>query len=72
MARRGYHLNRFCMSLMKAGNRQHFKNDERTCIDKWPMTEEQKQAVLARDYYRMISLGGNIDGSGELRPHRHQ
>jgi protocatechuate 4,5-dioxygenase alpha chain len=59
-ARRGYHLNQFCMSLMKAANRERFKADERTCLDEWPMTEEQKQAVLDRDYNRMMALGGNI------------
>ena len=60
MARKGYHLNQFCMSLMKADNRERFKADQRSYLDEWPMTEEQKQAVLARDYNRMISLGGNI------------
>jgi len=59
-ARVGYHLNQFCMSLMKAANRERFKADERAYLDEWPMTEEQKQAVLDRDYNRMMSLGGNI------------
>ena len=59
-ARRGYHLNMFCMSLMKADNRTRFKANERAYLDEWPMSEEQKQAVLARDYNRMISLGANI------------
>ena len=59
-ARRGYHLNMFCMSLMKAENRTRFKAGERAYLDEWPMSEEQKQAVLARDYNRMITLGGNI------------
>jgi protocatechuate 4,5-dioxygenase alpha chain len=59
-ARRGYHLNMFCMSLMKAENRTRFKADERAYLDGWPMSEEQKRAVLDRDYNRMISLGGNI------------
>lgn len=60
MARRGYHLNQFCMSLMKGENRQRFKANERAYLDEWPMTEEQKQAVLARDYNRLIAAGGNI------------
>src|SRR6476646_1917185 len=59
-ARRGYHLNMFCMSLMKADNRTRFKAGERAYLDEWAMSEDQKQAVLARDYNRMISLGGNI------------
>ena len=59
-ARLGYHLNQFCMSLMKAGNRARFKENERAYLDEWPMSEGQKEAVLARDYNRMIALGGNI------------
>jgi len=59
-SRRGYHLNQFCMSLMKAGNRARFKANERAYLDEWPMTEEQKQAVMARDLNRCIALGGNI------------
>jgi protocatechuate 4,5-dioxygenase alpha chain len=59
-ARKGYHLNQFCMSLLKAPNRERFLADERAYLDAWQMTEEQKLAVLARDYNRMIALGGNI------------
>ncbi len=59
-ARKGYHLNQFCMSLMKAENRERFKANERAYLDEWPMTEEQKQAVMARDLNRCIALGGNI------------
>ena len=60
MSRKGYHLNQFCMSLMKAANRERFKTDERAYLDEWPMTEAQKDAVIARDYNRMIENGGNI------------
>ena len=60
MSRLGYHLNQFCMSLMKADNRARFKANERAYLDEWPMSEEQKQAVMARDLNRCIQLGGNI------------
>ncbi|MBK7791223.1 MAG: protocatechuate 4,5-dioxygenase subunit alpha [Betaproteobacteria bacterium] len=59
-SRKGYHLNQFCMSLMKPENRARFKAGERAYLDEWPMTEEQKQAVLARDLNRCIALGGNV------------
>ena len=59
-SRRGYHLNQFCMSLMKADNRERFKAGQRAYLDEWPMSEEQKQAVLALDLNRAIALGGNI------------
>ena len=59
-SRKGYWLNQFCMSLMKAENRARFKANERAYLDQWKMTEEQKQAVLDRDLNRMMALGGNI------------
>ena len=59
-SRKGYHLNQFCMSLMKPENRARFKAGERAYLDEWPMTEEQKEAVLARDLNRCIALGGNV------------
>jgi len=59
-SRLGFHLNQFCMSLMKAENRAAFKADERGYLARWPMSEAQREAVIARDYNRMIALGGNI------------
>jgi len=59
-SRKGYWLNQFCTSLMKADNRARFKANERAYLDEWPMSEEQKLAVMARDLNRCIELGGNI------------
>lgn len=59
-ARQGYHLNMFCMSLMKAENRARFKQDQAAYLQEWPMTPEQRAAVLERNWGRMIELGGNI------------
>ncbi len=59
-SRLGYHLNQFCMSLMNAENRERFKANERAYLDQWPMTEEQKLGVMARDLNRCIRAGGNI------------
>jgi protocatechuate 4,5-dioxygenase alpha chain len=59
-SRRGYWLNQFCMSLMKAANRERFKANERAYLDEWPMTEEQKDAVMARDLNWCMRTGGNI------------
>ena len=59
-ARQGYHINQFAMSLMKDENRAKFKADERAYMDEWPLTEDQKQALLARDYNRCLDLGGNV------------
>ena len=59
-ARQGYHLNQFAMSLMKEENRTRFLAGEKAYLDEWPLTDAAKQAVLDRDYNRMIDHGGNI------------
>ena len=59
-ARQGYHLNQFAMSLMKPENRARFKADERAYLDEWPITEEAKAAIAARDYNALLDMGGNI------------
>ena len=56
----GFHLNQFCMSLMKADNRDAFRSDEKSYLEQWLMTEAQRDAVLKRDYNAMLGLGGNI------------
>jgi protocatechuate 4,5-dioxygenase alpha chain len=56
----GFHLNQFCMSLMKPENRARFKANESAYLDEWELTPSQKQAVLDRDYNAMIANGGNI------------
>ena len=60
MARAGYHVNQFFMTLMKPENRERFRADERAYLEEWPMTEEQKQAILDRDYNRLLALGANV------------
>ena len=59
-ARQGYHLNQFAMSLMKEENRTRFLADQRAYLDEWQLTDEVKQAVIDRDYNRLLDLGGNI------------
>ena len=65
-SREGYHLNMFCMSLMKAENRKAFKADEAKYLDQYPLTPEQREAVLKRQYNRMLELGGNIYFTAKL------
>jgi gallate dioxygenase len=59
-SRKGYWLNQFCMSLMKDENRKRFKQDEDAYLAEWPMTDEQRAAVRARDLNWMMRTGGNI------------
>lgn len=59
-ARKGYWINQFAMSLMKAENRARFKADERAYLDEWTIPETGKRAVLERDYNALLDLGGNV------------
>jgi protocatechuate 4,5-dioxygenase alpha chain len=65
-SRQGYGINMFCMSLMKEENRRVFKADEAEYLKKFQLTDEQRDAILKRDYNRMLELGGNIYFTAKL------
>jgi protocatechuate 4,5-dioxygenase alpha chain len=65
-SRQGYGINMFCMSLMKDENRKAFKADEAQYLKKFQLTDEQCDAILKRDYNRMLELGGNIYFTAKL------
>src|SRR6202008_285015 len=65
-SRQGYGINMFCMSLMKKDNRETFKANEAEYLKKFNLTPEQTEAVLKRDYNRMLELGGNIYFTAKL------
>src|SRR6267142_6145006 len=65
-SREGYGINMFCMSLMKAENRKAFKENEAEYLKPFKLTPEQTDAVLKRDYNRMLELGGNIYFTAKL------
>ena len=65
-SREGYGINMFCMSLMKDENRRAFKANEAEYLKKFPLTREQTDAILQRDYNRMLELGGNIYFTAKL------
>ena len=56
----------FCMSLMKDENRKAFKANEAEYLKKFQLTPEQTEAILKRDYNRMLELGGNIYFTAKL------
>lgn len=60
MARKGYHLNQFSMSLMKPENRERYLADREAYLREWPLNEAQHQAVLDMDLNAMMAEGGNI------------
>jgi protocatechuate 4,5-dioxygenase alpha chain len=65
-SRQGYGINMFCMSLMKDENRKAFKANEAEYLKTYNLTPEQTDAVLKRDYNRMLELGGNIYFTAKL------
>jgi len=65
-SRRGYHLNMFCMSLNQEANRAAFRADESAYLDRFPMTAEQKAAVVQRQWNQMLRLGGNVYYTAKL------
>jgi len=65
-SRQGYGINMFCMSLMKDANRKAFKANEAEYLKKFPLTPEQRDAILNRQYNRMLELGGNIYFTAKL------
>jgi protocatechuate 4,5-dioxygenase, alpha chain len=65
-SRKGYHLNMFCMSLRHAENREAFLANEAGYLDAWPMSEDQRKAVLNRQWNEMLQLGGNVYYTSKL------
>jgi protocatechuate 4,5-dioxygenase, alpha chain len=65
-SRQGYGINMFCMSLMKDENRKAFKANEAEYLKRFKLTPEQTEAILKRDYNRMLELGGNIYFTAKL------
>jgi protocatechuate 4,5-dioxygenase alpha chain len=65
-SRQGYGINMFCMSLMKEENRRAFKANEAEYLKRFKLTPEQTDAILTRDYNRMLELGGNIYFTAKL------
>ena len=65
-SREGYHLNQFCISLRLQVNRDSFNKDEQVYLDSYPMTSEQRNAVLSRNWNLLLELGGNIYYTSKL------
>lgn len=65
-SRKGYHLNMFCMTLRQKDNRESFKANEEAFLDDFPMSPEQRKAVLQRQWNKMLELGGNIYYTSKL------
>ena len=65
-SREGYHLNQFCISLRLQKNRDEFNEDENKYLDKYPMTSDQRKAVIDRNWNLLLELGGKIYYTSKL------
>ena len=59
VSRRGYRINKFCMSLADAANRAAFKADEEAYLAKSDLNAAEKAMVRARDFKALGEAGGN-------------
>jgi protocatechuate 4,5-dioxygenase alpha chain len=59
-SRRGYPLNRFLMSLNQVENRESFRADEAAYLDRFALDPEQREAVLQRQWLRLLEVGANV------------
>ncbi len=58
--RLGYHLNMFFTTLLKEENRREFLADESKYLAKFNLNDDQRRAILARDWAGMLKVGANI------------
>ena len=59
-SRKGYRLNMFCMSLNDPANRDAFRSGEAAYVARHNLSAEQTEAVLKREWLRLLELGGNV------------
>ncbi len=60
MATKGFALNKMAFSFNSQEGRDAFKNDEEGTMEKYGLSEAQKEAVRKRDVLGMIREGGSI------------
>lgn len=59
-SRRGYRMNKMFMSLRDSAARERFRADEAAYCAQYELTEQQRRAVVERDWQAMLDLGGSI------------
>jgi protocatechuate 4,5-dioxygenase alpha subunit len=58
--RRGAAINRLCASFKDERNRRDFRSDEEAYCGRFDLTDEQRRAILDRDWVGMLDLGASI------------
>ncbi|RIV89596.1 protocatechuate 4,5-dioxygenase subunit alpha [Aurantiacibacter xanthus] len=59
-ARSGYALNAMCYAFNSAELREAFVKDEEAVMERFNLTEQQRDAVRKRDILAMLEAGGNV------------
>ncbi|GAA0280749.1 hypothetical protein GCM10009127_22450 [Alteraurantiacibacter aestuarii] len=59
-AQGGYPLNAMCYSFNNAENRKAFAADEEAYMDRFSLSEAQRNAVRQRNVLGMLEAGGNV------------
>lgn len=59
-AQKGLGLNAMCYSFNSAANRAAFAAGEEAYMDRFALTDQQREAVRQRDVLGMIEAGGNV------------
>ncbi|MDO6681904.1 MULTISPECIES: protocatechuate 3,4-dioxygenase [unclassified Oceanobacter] len=60
MATKGFRFNKMCYSFNSEDNRQAFRDDPEAYMERFGISDEQRQAVRDQDIIRMLELGGSI------------
>ena len=58
-ARKGYALNKMCVSFNDAANREEFLRDENAYCARYGLSEHQRDAIRRRDVLALVAAGGN-------------
>ena len=59
-ARKGYALNKMCMSFNEAANRAEFLRDENAYCARFGLSAGQRAAISHRNVLELLAAGGNI------------
>lgn len=57
---KGYRINKMCNSLIDESNRAAYKADEEAYLEKYSLTEKEKELVRNRDWAGLNDTGANI------------
>ena len=60
LSRRGARLNRMCAALCSPAERDAFKRDEEAFMQRFALTEKEKDLIRKRDFKGLIEAGMNI------------